>query len=143
MGWVARTRPLAGPLSPRGPQPIEFHLIQALRFPQWPNSPTWRGTAVLVLWPHPWLTPCALSITIKMNPLQNQSGDPLSDLLFPPTDILRVHQRACQKTFVQIATLHVTATVATPLEKEYTNLERLGLNMGAGRAPPRSSREHR
>lgn len=21
-GWVARTRPLAGPLSPRGPQPI-------------------------------------------------------------------------------------------------------------------------
>ncbi len=26
-GWVARTRPLAGPLSPRGPQPV----LQRLR----------------------------------------------------------------------------------------------------------------
>jgi hypothetical protein len=47
-GWVARTRPLAGPLSPRGPQPVDFQNAALARMPQWADSPTFGGTRVVV-----------------------------------------------------------------------------------------------
>jgi len=34
-GWVARTRPLSGPLSPRGPQPVLGRLEVATWTSQW------------------------------------------------------------------------------------------------------------
>jgi hypothetical protein len=47
-GWVARTRPLAGPLSPRGPQPVGFQDAARAGMPQWADSPTFGGTGVVV-----------------------------------------------------------------------------------------------
>jgi len=42
VGWVARTRLLAEPLSPRGPQPIVTdYILKVDSGPlQWPNGPT-------------------------------------------------------------------------------------------------------
>jgi hypothetical protein len=37
-GWVARTRPLAGPLSPRGPQPVIIHARRSHFRAQWAAS---------------------------------------------------------------------------------------------------------
>src|SRR5208283_2534541 len=48
-GWVARTRPLAGPLSPRGPQPVIIHVRKGHRAAQWAASVNCPGTRVLVL----------------------------------------------------------------------------------------------
>jgi hypothetical protein len=39
VGWVARTRPLAEPLSPRGPQPIGLQIEGSLRLNQWSDGP--------------------------------------------------------------------------------------------------------
>ena len=47
-GWVARTRPLAGPLSPRGPQPVIIHVRKGHRAAQWAASVNCPGTRVLV-----------------------------------------------------------------------------------------------
>jgi hypothetical protein len=38
-GWVARTRPLAEPLSPRGPQPVIERLREQLRKTNGPKAP--------------------------------------------------------------------------------------------------------
>ena len=38
-GWVARTRPLARPLSPRGPQPVGIQNAVSAQFAQWSDSP--------------------------------------------------------------------------------------------------------
>ena len=48
-GWVARTRPLAEPLSPRGPQPVLRSLRVLMWGPQWAARATRRGTGVVVL----------------------------------------------------------------------------------------------
>jgi len=48
-GWVARTRPLAGPLSPRGPQPVIMHVSKGHYASQWAASANSSGTHVLVL----------------------------------------------------------------------------------------------
>jgi len=51
-GWVARTRPLAGPLSPRGPQPV-LCTLRVARARQWPPEPpsgyAGRGTSALLV----------------------------------------------------------------------------------------------
>jgi hypothetical protein len=47
-GWVARTRPLAGPLSPRGPQPVVRQIIGDTRRPQWAARAIVSGTRVVV-----------------------------------------------------------------------------------------------
>jgi len=57
-GWVARTRPLAGPLSPRGPQPVVTHARRGHSIAQWAASLNWRGTHGLVLW---WYHPSVLA----------------------------------------------------------------------------------
>ena len=41
-GWVARTRPLSGPLSPRGPQPVPVTLGKGLACLNGPTEPTSR-----------------------------------------------------------------------------------------------------
>ena len=41
-GWVARTRPLSGPLSPRGPQPVPATLDRARAGLNGPTEPTSR-----------------------------------------------------------------------------------------------------
>jgi hypothetical protein len=48
-GWVARTRPLAGPLSPRGPQPVDLQDAALTQISQWADSATFIGTGVVVL----------------------------------------------------------------------------------------------
>jgi hypothetical protein len=48
-GWVARTRPLAEPLSPRGPQPVGLQNEFTACFSQWADSATFAGTRVVVL----------------------------------------------------------------------------------------------
>jgi hypothetical protein len=69
VGWVARTRPLAGPLSPRGPQPTVPHTSERNWKPQWPDGSTKRGTAVVVLKRYVQPCGCVLFITIKIDRL--------------------------------------------------------------------------
>jgi hypothetical protein len=45
-GWVARTRPLTGPLSPRGPQPTVHHPKEVNASPPWPDGHIQGGTDV-------------------------------------------------------------------------------------------------
>src|SRR5437762_12809688 len=47
-GWVARTRPLAEPLSPRGPQPVTEKSTHLDGAPQWVSGATRRSTLVVV-----------------------------------------------------------------------------------------------
>jgi hypothetical protein len=47
-GWVARTRPLTGPLSPRGPQPTVHHPKEVNERPPWPDGHIQGGTGVVV-----------------------------------------------------------------------------------------------
>ena len=52
-GWVARTRPLAEPLSPRGPQPVTEKSTHLDGAPQWVCGATRRSTLVVVQRGHP------------------------------------------------------------------------------------------
>jgi len=47
-GWEARTRPLAGPLSPRGPQPVGVQDGGAQQIAQWADGPKRGGTEGVV-----------------------------------------------------------------------------------------------
>jgi hypothetical protein len=48
-GWVARTRPFAEPLSPRGPQPVVAEHRGVPKKSQWADGSKNIGTGVLVL----------------------------------------------------------------------------------------------
>jgi len=72
-GWEARTRPLAKPLSPRGPQPVVLQVrVRAgnASMVRWPQKERYGGRGTLALEDS---RSCVLCITIKLKGLCSNS----------------------------------------------------------------------